>query len=160
MTLLGPLIKNRRIELGMSRPVLAARLGVSVQTIVNIEQDGEYNLGTALLRRLEPILWVEFAVEMRSKIMENTQIRMGNDEFILYIRKWHPACTKGNPMIAKEATQWLLRQDPPAQMIEEDKPAIWGDLHHFPRLPATAAQFEFDRSLLPALFTHLDHIGA
>lgn len=144
----------------MSRPVVAARLGVSVQTVLNIEQDEDYNLGAALLRRLESILSVEFAIEMRSKTLENSRIRMGNDEFILYVRKWHPECPKGNAVIAREATQWLLRQVPPAQLIEADKPAIWGDLHDVPRLPATSAQFEFDRSLLPAVFTQLDHIGA
>ncbi len=53
MNHIGELIEARRGQLGLSRLQLASRLGVSSQTVLNLERDPTYNLGTSLLHRLD-----------------------------------------------------------------------------------------------------------
>lgn len=164
MTPIGPLIEARRVELGLSRSALAERLGVSTQTILNIEHDESYNLGTKLLRLLERALGVEFIVTTRSTTTMNTKIRMGNDEFILYIRKSYPSCKTPNPRLGKLIWQWLQSRDPSALQVgaEGGQLCIWEASSSFVSdtgLPRTAQQFEFDRSLLADLYTFLDSLG-
>ena len=39
-----------------------------------------------------------------------TKIRMGNDEFILYIRKWHPNCITVTKDLGKKIWIWLRKR--------------------------------------------------
>ena len=167
MTPIGRLIEVRRVELGLSRAALAERLGVSVQTILNIERDENYNLGTRLLRQLEPALGIEFVITARRTTTMSNTIRMGNDEFILYMRKNYPDCKTPNPRLGKLIWQWLRSQTPAGVKVgtEGGELCIWDmtGAHASDTgvgLPRTAQQFEFDRALLPTLYTFLDSLGS
>ena len=88
----------------------------------------------------------------------STKIKMGNDEFILYIRKTSK-CTTSTQQLGRQIWEWL--RDNGAQKIynELPQPCYWGNMGDFideERLPMTATQFEFDRDLLPKLYEHLD----
>lgn len=90
-------------------------------------------------------------------------IQMGNDEFILYIRKWHINCALSNDALGKLIWQRIRELDSEAVKIREDEPVHWeiesetvGPL----LLPKTAAQFRFNRNILPALYVYLDELGA
>lgn len=88
-------------------------------------------------------------------------ITMGNDEFILYIRKQHPSCTVANPTLGHLIWVWLQQADPNAQLIGR-APTYWGATGAFvsaTKLPETATQFRFDRAVLPDLYTYLDTLG-
>jgi hypothetical protein len=88
-------------------------------------------------------------------------IQMGNDEFILYIRKNPPDCEQTNDWLGKQIWQWIRNADPTAVIVEEDSPCYWdiqGDAIDRLRLPKTAAQFSFRREILPDLYTFLDHL--
>ncbi|MFO0558588.1 MAG: helix-turn-helix transcriptional regulator [Polyangiales bacterium] len=164
MTPLGRLIEARRAQLGMSRPTLAQRVGVSVQTILNVERDENYNLGTKLIRQIEAALGVEFVVTIQETTMED-RIAFGIDECILYVRKNYPSNATPNNQIAKQIAEWLRSQpavDQATVIREQDVPCLWGG--GFAKegrtgLPATAAQLSFPRALLPGLFTVLDNVG-
>jgi|ERR1700679_2296547 transcriptional regulator with XRE-family HTH domain len=164
MNNVGELIESRRRQLGLSRLQLGSRLGVSSQTIVNLERDSDYNLGTSLLRRLEEALRVTFAINMKEKTM-NTSISMGNDEFILYIRKNYPNCTTTNDQLGKRIWVWIKDRDESAGKAnkEEAVPCFWGDSAANigeTKLPQKATQFYFERSLLPSLYDLLDALGS
>ena len=47
----------------------------------------------------------------------NHRITMGNDEFILYIRKWHPECRTKTKQLGKEIWMWLRNRK--AQKLNE-----------------------------------------
>ncbi len=84
-------------------------------------------------------------------------IHMGNDEFILYIRKHNPSGGKSTADLGK--TIWLWLEDKGAWQVVRSQPCRWGNLGPFiapDDLPMTATQFEFDRGLLPELYTFLD----
>jgi hypothetical protein len=56
--------------------------------------------------------------------------------------------------------EWLRERG--GQKMDEDKPSMWGNEGNFlgaTGLPTTAAQFEFDRSLMTELFNYLDLLG-
>ncbi len=92
----------------------------------------------------------------------STSIEMGNDEFILYIRKRYPDCKKRNDVLGENIWKWIIKEDKTARQILVDKPCLWGDsAAHIGeyKLPKTAAQFQFDRKLLPSLYNHLDELG-
>lgn len=85
-------------------------------------------------------------------------ITMGNDEFILYIRKSFPNCTISNDQLGKHIWSWLRSEDPNASIIERDQPCQWGDLDEITSdtsLPKTATQFKFSIELLPKLYAFL-----
>ena len=85
---------------------------------------------------------------------------MGNDEFILYMRKNNLGSKITNPEIGKRIWQWLESKD--AIIVVENKPCYWGKRGAFINdlgLPKTAAQFEFDRAFLPELYNYLDTIA-
>lgn len=95
-------------------------------------------------------------------------IAMGNDEFILYIRKRHPECRLANDNLGQRIWSWILTHDPQATKVgtqrEQDDGMLcmWGDRGTFigPRqLPKTATQFRFQRALRPDLYTFLDAIA-
>lgn len=88
-------------------------------------------------------------------------IRMGNDEFILYIRKWNPICTITNEQLGRKIWEWIEKNDKlnAKQLTREE--CTWGkDADNVSKddLPYTATQFEFSRSLLPRLYDFLDSL--
>jgi transcriptional regulator with XRE-family HTH domain len=160
---IGELIEARRLQRGLSRLQLATRLGISSQTVLNLERDHTYNLGTSLLRRLEQALHVTFEINMKEEAM-GTTIKMGNDEFILYIRKIHPACNTTNDDLGRRIWKWIQEHDATAEKADGgiSVPCKWGATGAEigdKKLPQSATQFHFERSLLPALYDHLDALG-
>lgn len=83
------------------------------------------------------------------------KIKMGNDEFILYIRKLNSDLKKDNDYLGKEIWIWLRNHG--AEKTQEDEPCLWGD-EGLNKLPKTATQFEFKISLLPELYSFLNFI--
>ena len=164
MNHIGKLIESRRRKLGLSRLQLATRMGVSIQTVLNLERDPTYNLGTRLLRQLEEALLVIFDVTMKEETM-STSIQMGNDEFILYIRKNHPKCPTSNDQLGKRIWEWIKEHDTTAAKAGsgESEPCLCSDTGaHLgeTKLPYRATQFRFERSLLPSLYDLLDALGS
>src|ERR1035437_10395935 len=103
---LGNIIENRRKQLGISRDKLAKDIGVTPQTIINIEKLSDYNIGTKILSKLESALKVKFIIN----ILEESQmekIYFGNDEAILYIRKNYPDCQLDNRALGKLIWEWM-----------------------------------------------------
>lgn len=91
-----------------------------------------------------------------------TKIKMGNDEFILYIRKTSK-CSYMNDTLGRLIYEWLKIRDAIKLYNEKAQPCMWGNsalnmdaLH----LPEHATQFEFDRKLLPELYDYLDELGS
>ena len=88
------------------------------------------------------------------------KIQMGNDEFILYIRKWHPSCEIITRDLGKMIWKWLKKRGAVKSPIKP-KHSYWdisGKVNK-DMLPEHATQFEFDRSLLPDLYVYLDELG-
>lgn len=88
-----------------------------------------------------------------------TKIRMGNDEFILFIRKNSNTCNITNDRLGRIIWEWL--RDRGAIKIIEDQPCLWGenaDNVSELGLPKTATQFEFERCLLPELYLYLESL--
>jgi DNA-binding XRE family transcriptional regulator len=143
-------------------------VGVTAQTIVNLERRPDYNASLNLLRKVAAALSLEMSIHFTPKkeqTMSKTRqpIIMGNDEFILYIRKQHPDNQRNNQNLAKKVWRWLQRHDEHAtKHTPRSIPCIWGDTAQNrgnQHLPTSATQFEFDRNLLPALYTMLDNIS-
>lgn len=89
-------------------------------------------------------------------------IEMGNDEFILYIRKQRNNSSTANDALGRLIWKRLKELDPGATIIEEDKPCFWeraGNSVSEIRLPKTAAQFRFNREILPHLYDYLDQLA-
>ena len=89
-------------------------------------------------------------------------IIMGNDEFILYIRKHYPLCRLSNLNLGKRIWERIRSIDPNANIVERDRECYWGDTGPFiaeDRLPKTATQFSFDSNILPQLFDFLVTLG-
>jgi len=92
-------------------------------------------------------------------MVTKSTIKMGNDEFILYIRKNNKTCNTDNKVLGRRIWEWISDNDSNAKYIQEDMPCIWGDKTPNTKpeiLPKTATQFEFNRNLLPKLYTFLD----
>jgi hypothetical protein len=94
----------------------------------------------------------------------STTIKMGNDEFILYIRKNHTSCTTTNDRLGKLMWEWIEKRDSTAKQLNDGKsiPCSWSNTGaHISetKLPKTATQFEFERNLLPSLYEHLETLG-
>lgn len=90
----------------------------------------------------------------------NDKITMGNDEFILYIRKWHPDCKTITSQLGKLVWIWLEAKGSIKSPLKP-KHSYWdkSDKVNKEMLPADATQFEFDRSILPDLYDYLDYLG-
>jgi hypothetical protein len=89
-------------------------------------------------------------------------IEMGNDEFILYIRKTYPECKGTNEVLGRKIWEWIRDTDPNATQTKEDAPCLWRHTGAFiaeDKLPKTATQFSFRIDILPALFGYLDELG-
>ena len=94
----------------------------------------------------------------------STRIKMGNDEFILYIRKNYQDCTTSNVQLAKSIWGWIEKNAAPAEQLYGGKsvPCYWGVSAaniDDTKLPKTATQFEFEREKLPKLYDYLDSLG-
>lgn len=88
-------------------------------------------------------------------------IIMGNDEFILYIRKRYPNCSIPNNTLGKLIWARVQLLDSHAESLEDDD-CYWGKRGNFintVRLPKSAEQFQFHRSILPEIYNYLDEIG-
>ena len=95
----------------------------------------------------------------------SAEIQMGNDEFILYIRKNYPTCSRTNDDLGRRIWAWIGESDTNAEKAGngDPVPCFWGDTAANiaeTRLPLTATQFKFSRSLLPSLYDRLDKIGS
>ncbi len=95
----------------------------------------------------------------------NPTIRMGNDEFILYIRKNYPRCGKTNDHLGRSIWKWLEANDAASSRVGSGNPVpcAWGETASHTGetgLPLTATQFQFRRSLLPMLYDYLDELGS
>jgi len=150
------MIKALRRRRGLSRAELAKSIGVSSQTILNLERDPDYNLGIRLMRRLEQALNAEFVIELKENTV-NERICMGNDEFILHVRKHYEGCELDNPTIGRRVWTWL-RDNANGEQVSGQQPALWGtDNEAVDRvgLPGSATQFEFDLDGLSDLYRFL-----
>ncbi len=58
-------------------------------------------------------------------------ITMGNDEFILYIRKRHPHCVTSNDQLGKSIWAWIRAADTAATKVAEGVPCYWGGTGSF-----------------------------
>ena len=93
----------------------------------------------------------------RGGLMSNSKIHMGNDEFILYIKKIYPSCKVPNPELGQKIWAWLSsKKEADAKQVKTDVCCIWPDGSD---LPMTAAQFSFYRGVLPSLYDYLDTLG-
>jgi len=91
------------------------------------------------------------------------QIFMGNDEFILFIRKNFPDGRMTTNQLGKKIWIWLRDADPGAIIIAKGLPCYWGDKGDFisaDKLPKTATQFKFDINVLPDLYEYLYELGS
>jgi hypothetical protein len=92
--------------------------------------------------------------------MEN-KITMGNDEFILYIRKKEKKCSLTNDQIGLYIWLWILKH---SKNIDKEKDIIhdvsceWFNKSQvaYNKLPKTSSQMTFDRDLLPRLYSYID----
>ena len=89
-------------------------------------------------------------------------IKMGNDEFILYVRKQNSTCKYDTKKLGELICKWLKEHAGLVDKnIEYDRECLWGehaDNVSPDKLPKTASQFEFDRDKLPALYDYLDSL--
>ena len=87
------------------------------------------------------------------------RIKMGNDEFILYLRKNKKGIDKTNDQLGKMIWIWLRDNANGKELTIED--CYWGDKGSFIDeydLPKTSRQFEFDIAYLSYLYEYLDSI--
>lgn len=92
----------------------------------------------------------------------NTKINMGNDEFILYIRKKATNCSISNDDLGKQIWLWLEKRGAVKTFCGKPQACLWGkDAANRDKdmLPYTATQFSFDRNLLLDLYVHLDDLA-
>lgn len=88
-----------------------------------------------------------------------SNIEMGNDEFILYIRKHNSACVKSTADLGYKIWEWIKKNEPNATKVAQNQVCRWGNTGPFiasGNLPITATQFSFDRAILPCLYDFLD----
>lgn len=99
------------------------------------------------------------ALAATSSASGSTPIRMANDDLILYVRKQHPRCGMRNPQLGKLI--WARIQHGGGAKVSGNQASLWSDTQQGrdKGLPMVSTQFEFPRSLLPELFTHLDFLG-
>lgn len=87
-------------------------------------------------------------------------IKMGNDEFILYVRKHNKESKYETKKLGELICKWLKEHAGLEEKeIEYDVECLWGEQANNvapDKLPKTAAQFVFDRDILPALYDYLD----
>ena len=85
-------------------------------------------------------------------------IIMGDDEFILHVRKNGFGQNSENPELGRKIWVWIRAHDTGATKIQKDQACRWGDAGSFiseDDLPKTATQFKFDEAILPELYRFL-----
>jgi hypothetical protein len=85
-------------------------------------------------------------------------IIMGDDEFILHVRKNGFGQKSKNPELGRKIWVWIRARDPGATQIPKIQACRWGDTGLFVSdddLPKTATQFQFDEAILPELYRFL-----
>lgn len=85
-------------------------------------------------------------------------ITMGDDEFILHIRKNNFGQHRMNPELGRKIWDWIRKYDTTATITQRDQSCLWGDTGSFVDatvLPKTATQFQFNETLLPDLYRFL-----
>lgn len=100
--------------------------------------------------------WVDSTAIEETK---NKKIKMGNDEFILYIRKRTTSCKYNNDELEDLIWKWISTKDKNAKKkpVTPQK-SLWSvseNVNEF-MLPESSYQFEFKKSLLLDLYTYLD----
>lgn len=87
-------------------------------------------------------------------------IKMGNDEFILYVRKHNKKSKYDTKKLGELICKWLKENTSLEEKnIEYNIECLWGEQANNiapDKLPKTASQFVFDRDILPALYDYLD----
>ena len=87
-------------------------------------------------------------------------IQMGNDEFILYIRKTSDCETHTN-ILGRQISKWFKKNN--IEPSQRDVTSYWekiGASIDEKHLPKTAAQFKFNKKLLPELYNYLDELAS
>jgi hypothetical protein len=88
-------------------------------------------------------------------------IIMGNDEFILYLRKRNIECQFDNDHLGRIIWENIQKMDSHARIIERDMDCMWGSEGKniaADKLPQTATQFEFNRDILVDIYNYLDSL--
>lgn len=93
-------------------------------------------------------------------------VTMGNDEFILFVRKNQVRKNvpmqqrKENDVLGRRIWEWIIEHDSTALELQPKPQACyWGDQGAFVdeyKLPKVATQFEFNSSILPDLYKYLE----
>jgi bacitracin transport system permease protein len=93
---------------------------------------------------------------------ENNSIVMGEDDFLLYMYKQRVSCVNNLDSFNQKIWNWLEKNVSNVRIVEKNKECLWFD-YHFKNnssvLPMSANQFEFDRRILPDLYTFLDELA-
>lgn len=101
-----------------------------------------------------------FMFNFKNKRTMGKPIKMGNDEFILYVRKHNKESKYETKKLGELICKWLKEHAGLEEKeIEYDVECFWGEQANNvapDKLPKTAAQFVFDRDILPALYDYLD----
>ncbi len=122
--------------------------------------DAKSVLSTDDLKAKCPNIKFKFDLATNNPQPMNTKIKMGNDEFILYIRKTSD-CRTSTKKLGKQIWVWLKAKGAKKLFNKKPQPCYWGDSGDSikeDKLPKDATQFEFDRSLLPSLYNYLDEL--
>lgn len=91
-------------------------------------------------------------------------IKMGNDEFILFVRKQNTNNSMPNDRLGRKIWEWIEANDKGvARQLKPEMQCLWennSDSRNIDckLLPKTATQFEFSRDLLPELYLFLETI--
>ena len=92
----------------------------------------------------------------------SSTIQMGNDEFILYIRKKKSKCSLTNDQLGKMIWHWL-EENAGGEIVNSNENCHWAiseDKNGALKLPKTAAQIKFNRVQLPQLYNELDRLAS
>jgi hypothetical protein len=134
--------------------------------VENINIDKLYQLYQSYIRGIDintPVAKKHISKRVQSPAVGiilklTSRIVMGNDEFILYVRKHNINCVLNNDQLGKLIWEWIRAcADGEKKAIEN---CLWEKsthtiIHQIP-LPNTATQFEFDRKKLPHLYSYLE----
>lgn len=102
-------------------------------------------------------------IEMSNYLIKDS-ITMGNDEFILYVRKKNHLCEISTKELGKLIWLWIKEHDKSAIQAEQDMECYWETKSGAKnisekKLPKTATQFTFRRSLISKLYAYLDDLS-
>ncbi len=89
------------------------------------------------------------------------KITMGDDEFILYIRKQHKNCEINTQEFGRQISVWMKKQGLYEPKDKKEELCLWVGSSNIDgkNLPEYANQYTFDRSWLPKIYDQLDEIG-